>query len=178
VISKKYLKDYRLEEQIDSNGRIKTKAVYTGGDYTITPGFPKGKKTLILYHSVLSALSFIVAIIPVSQAARTIYIIMPFVFTALTIYIMTATAVSLYLCKEKMKREQAERISNRLPACSLVTMILTGAALTGQAITAAVSWEVFSAGDMIFSISALVIFVATAVIFIKCKSIRAVSYGE
>jgi hypothetical protein len=35
VISRKNFKYYRLEEQIDSQGRVRSQAVYIGGDYAL-----------------------------------------------------------------------------------------------------------------------------------------------
>ena len=172
MISKKYLKDYRLEEQIDSSGRAKTKAVYIGEYYVISPDFSQSEKRLLLGLSILSALSFIGALIPVSQAVRVIYVSMPFVLSALPIFIMISTIVSFMQVKAPIKREQAERISNRLPACAFVLMILPSIAFIGQMITALVSWDIFPTGDIIFAVLSLTISATSAKIFDKSRNIK------
>jgi len=175
MISKKYLKDYRLEEKIDGSGRVKTKAVYIGGDYTVSPDFQTGKKRLLLSLSVLSGLIFTGALTPVSLAARIIYVILPFVFSALPLSFMITTAFSLFRAKGIMRREQAERIAYRLPVCTLAVLILTGVSFSGHIITAVVSWDSIPAGDIIYSMSLFVIIILSAISFIKCKGLKAVA---
>ena len=174
MISKKYLKDYRLEEQINDNGRIRTKAVYIGGDYSISPKLSTAEKRLILGFSALSGILFPAALLPVSQAARVMYIILPFVLAALPIFTMIPVVVTLLHKRGSMKREHAERIAGRLPACAFLTMIFTAAAFIGLIITAAVSWESFPAGDIIFAVLSFIVCAASAVILMKCRNMKAV----
>jgi len=172
VVSKKYLKDYRLEEQVGSNGRIKTKAVYIGGEYRLTPETSTREKRLILSLTAIPCLSLIGALIPVTQAARTIYVIMPFMFSALPIYLMITTAINYCRTKEPMKREQAERIAARMPAGALITIILNTAAFIGMVMTAAISWGSFPAGDIIFGTLAIIIAASSAVILSKTRKLK------
>ena len=175
MVSKKYLKDYRLEEQIDSSGRIKTKAIYIGEYYDIVPDYSISEKRMLFCLSMLAGLSFIGALIPVSQATRVIYVSLPFIFSALPLFIMISTLVSFIVIKDPMKREQAERISNRLPAGAFISMILSTAAFAGQIITALVSWDSFPAGDAIFAILSFTVGAISAIIFIKCRNMKIIN---
>jgi len=175
MISGKYLKDYRLEEQIDSSGRARTKAVYIGGDYGLSPVFSKNEKLIFLLMSLLSCVSLIIALIPHSQAARTTYVILPFVFSSLPLFIMSASAFSLFKAKDIMKREQAQRIANRLPAGALTTAILNGAAFTAQIITLSLQPDLIQPGDISFSFLSLIITALATFILIKTRSIKAIN---
>ena len=176
MISKKYLKDYRLEEQIDSNGRVKAKAVYIGGDYKLSPELSKSEKRVLLALSALSTLLIIGALIPVSQATRTTYVIMPFTFSILPVFIMIVTTLQLYRAKEVMRREQAERTAFRLPACTFTTMLLTAAAFLGQVITNVFSRDNIAIGDISFSVLSLTIVIINAIAFSKCRKMKATEH--
>jgi len=172
MVSRKYLKDYRIEEYIDANGRVRSEAVYIGGDYTLMPQVSTGDKRLILLLSVLSGSFYCGALLPVTRAARLTYVIMPLVLSALPIFLMISAAVSLLSVKEAMPRPKAEKISNRLPPSALITAILSGAAFFGLIITAAAAWDGVGAGDYIFSACSLAIFLAAATVFIKSRKLK------
>ena len=175
MISRKYLKDYQIAERFDENGRVKSEAIYIGGDYTLSPRTSTGDKKLILYLSVLSCLAYMGALIPISQAAHIIYVIIPFILSAIPIFMMTAASVSLYRAKEAMTRAEAEKISNRLPPCSLFTAILAGTAFLGHTITAVVvSYDKFVPGDIIFSALSLLLLIVSIIAYTKCYRIKAI----
>jgi len=175
VVSRKYLKDYRLEEQIGGDGRTRTIAVYIGGDYRLFPDFREGEKRRILLLSVLSGFFYILALIPVTGAARLTYVILPFVCSMLPVSVMMVYAVSLYRIKGVMKRKQAEQIVNRLPAGAAAASILTAIAFIAFIITMIIKWESLVAGDIIFSVLAVLISTASAYVLIKCHNMKAIT---
>jgi len=175
VVSKKYLRDYRLEEQLGDDGCVKKIAVYIGGDYRISPDFRDGEKRLILLLSMLSGLFYILALIPVTGAARLTYVILPFVCSMLPVAITMIYAVSLYRIKEVMKRKQAEQLANRLPAGAAAASILTAIALIAFIITLIITRAQLIAGDIIFSILSALITAVSAYILIKCRNMKAIA---
>ena len=172
MVSRKYLKDYRIEEHIDANGRVRSAAVYIGGDYTLIPKVSVADRRLILLLSVLSGSFYCGALIPVTRAARLTYVIMPLVISALPIFLMISAAISLLSVKEAMSRPKAEKISNRLPPAALTAALLSGAAFLGFIITTAASWDSAGAGDYIFSACSLALFLAAAIVFIKSRKLK------
>ena len=128
MISRKYLKDYRIDEQIDSNGCVKSQAVYIGGDYVFSPPVPVREKRLILCFSALSGVSFFGALIPITNVARMLYVMLPFIISVIPVYMMARASIALLRAKDTMERYNAEKISNRLPACPLIAAILAGTA--------------------------------------------------
>jgi len=175
VISRKYLKDYRLEEQVDSSGRVKVKTVYIGGDYTISPDLPAGEKRRMIVLCILSGFLFVGALIPVSGAARLIYVLLPFVFSAFPVFLTSRMAISFYRSGGIMTRKQAEQIANYFPAYAAATMILTSAAFLGYAITTILSGNaMFLPGDVIFSAASFLMAVSAAVLLHKSHNMKAV----
>jgi len=175
MVSRKYIKDYQLSEQVDVKGRVKSKAVYIGGEYTLSPPVSQGDKRLILILSVLSCLLYFIALIPITHAARLVYVILPFAFSILPIFLLTEKSVSLLREKETMTRRKAEKISNRLPSCSMIATILLVAAFLGFIITAAAAWKDFLAGDIIFGALSLILAVAMIIIYSKCFKLKAIA---
>ena len=171
--SKKYLSDYRIEETTDTKGRIRSEAVYIGGDYILSPPVSTGEKRLIICLSVLTWLAFIGALIPVTNAARLTHVMLPFVFSALSMYFVTGSAATLLSVKEIMIREKAEKIAKRLPPSSIITAILSLASLIALLVTAIISWDSIAASDIIFAVLVLVISLSSATIFYKCRKLKA-----
>ena len=171
MVSRKYLKDYRIDEHIDITGRVRSEAVYIGGDYTLSPRVSAGDKRLFLLLSVLAGSFYFVAMVPVTRAARLAYVILPLALTALPISLMAWAAASLLGAKEVVSHEKAERISTRLPLSALVAAILSGASFLGLSITAA-SWDSALAGDYIFGACSLAISMATAAVFRRSKNLK------
>jgi len=200
MISRKYLSDYRLEEQFDNKGRVKTRTVYIGPDYMLAPPVTAAKRKAILFASALAALAFTLALVPVTQAARVIYVIVPFALAGLPICQMLKAALSLYRAGKAEKgasekqdgggmsgdeqtrlrgsaltRKEAEKIANSLPLTSIITAILCAGSLLAIIVSAALTWEKYSANDALFAASALIITICSAAVFIGTKNIKAVA---
>ena len=184
MIPRKYIKDYRIDEDFGINGRVKSKAVYIGADYTLSPPVPFGVRRLVLCLSALAGLTYIGALIPEMRAARLIYVMLPFAFSALPVYFMIASSISLLRFKETASRVEADRIANRLPPSALIAAILAGGSFIGFVVSAAagvsagvrggMSQDAGSlAGDYIFSVLAPLLTFLSATVFVKTKRIKA-----
>ena len=174
MVSRKYLNDYRVEEKTDTNGKVRSEAVYIGGDYILSPSVTAGDKRLILCMCALSWAAFVCALLPATSVARIPYVMFPFIFSALPLYLTSSAAVSLLGAQETMTRERSDKISKRLPPGALFTAILPGAAFVALPVSVAVTGNGIVAGDFIFAALLLVICFASALIFRKSRKIKAV----
>ena len=171
---KKYLQDYRVEEYTDNKGRVRSTAVYIGGGYILSPDISVRDRRFVLAASILCWLALIGALLPRTSAVQMLYVIYPFTFSALPLYLVTGAAVELLFAEEKMKRERAEKISNRLPSASFFTALLSAAAFLGFTATAVFRWQDMLSGDMLFCAFSLVFAAAATFVFFKCRAIKAV----
>ena len=174
MISKKPLKYYRLEKKIDQNGRVKTSAVYIGGDFTLTPTVSLSTKRLIICLCVLSWLVFLGALSFISRASQVSYVILPFGIASIPLFIMTTTAASLLIAKELLDRYKAETIAKRLPLSALFTAGLSGASFLGLIVFVIKTGNGFPLSDIVFGIISLIIAISSLMIYKKVARIKAV----
>jgi hypothetical protein len=153
MVSRKYIKDYKLEDSLDARGRIRSKAVYIGGDYGFErPDQATAKaKWTVLGLNLIAWLLFIGALLPNSLAARTMYCVLPLAAAAFPLGLGTMGVFALMTAQEPMRREQADKISQGLPIASLLSLIFSGAALLGFCAMAIFSPGQMLAGDAVFA---------------------------
>ena len=169
----KYVDDYRLEEYVDEKGKIRNKVTYIGGDFVLTPAISAENRRMILLLTILLWLPFVAAIIPPSRAAYLFYVMLPFVFSIIPMYMMTTAAISLFRTGEILTREKSDKISRNLPHCSLIIAILTVAAFLGITITAIIDASDMFFGDIVFGALSLIMAAASSFIYSKCRLIKA-----
>ena len=174
MISKKYLNDYIVEKVTDERGRTRSQAVYVGGDYTFVPSVTKTDKRIVAALSVVSDFAFIGAFALRTQAAMVAYVIVPFVVTLISLYIMSVSAFSFLFAKDIIKRYDAERTARRFYPSALISAVLAGVALIGFAVFLIRSADEFLSGDILFCLMALIVTLCTAVVYIKIRNVKAV----
>ncbi|MCL2342695.1 MAG: hypothetical protein FWC62_02200 [Firmicutes bacterium] len=173
-MNKKYVRDFRLEESLDSRGRVKKTATYIGGDYIFADPEAASKKNR-LRIAVLTALCwpiFLAPLFPVTRAGKLIYAILPFAGNILVLSVLSMSAYSLLRAGEVMHREQAMKLSGRLPACALFVMILSGIAVLSVAFTALLLWRALPFTDALFLACAALLCALGAVLFKMCRKIK------
>ena len=147
----RYVKDYRLVETVSESGRIKTSYEYIGREYVFAGEarqVARDRKIALAMCPALWAL-FIGAMIPRSFASRTTYILLPFVFTAIALGIMSDILFSVCLAKPPLEHRYADRMNNRFPSAALGAAFLPGLALIAQLLRIALGGE-FESGDWVF----------------------------
>lgn len=169
MVSRKYLKDYLIVDRDGPGGRIRSEAVYVGGDYILSPNAASTDRRFVFCVSVFSWLCFAGALIPVSGAARLMHVILPFVAAAVPMYLSVSASSALLRTDGVMKRAEAERISKRLAPSFLFTAVMTFVSFAGLLISAAFVSSEHALGDLLFGVSALLISVSSAVSFAKCR---------
>lgn len=157
MAGRKYVRDYRLVETMDERGRIRVETEYLGAYYVFAAGTKAaaaGKRRLLALCSLgwagyLAALSFS------SAAIRTVYVALPFVFTALPLWLLTALALSVRTDGKPMERAAAEKLSGGLAPRAGFAAALPAAALLGEAIVFFTRRAAIRPGDLGFVCGAL-----------------------
>ena len=147
----RYSKDYRLNDSLDERGRIRTEAEYIGKHFRFRrsgAARQAAKKTLAL--CVLAWIGFLAALYPVSDVGRALYAVLPCAFTALPLWMLTATAASALRVKEPFVRREQERFTVRFPAAALLAAILPGLALLGGGLRMLFGAVEHLGGDIVF----------------------------
>ena len=172
--SKKYRRDYRLIEHVDERGRVKAESVYCGEHYLFSAGTEKAKASLkvILTWAVISMISFLISLLPYSTASRTMFVMLPYLFSALPLWMLISSVVRL-LKKEDLEQKDADFANNRIPACCLWLMILPGLSMIGEICTILLKHERFLQGDLVFLVCAALLFTGASVCFSRRKDIAA-----
>ena len=172
MIPRKYLCDYRIDEQITPKGAIRTKAVYIGAEYVLSPAVTAKNKQILLCLSVLSVPLYISAMVPELTAARQVYVLAPFAFSALPLFMMLVAAMDLFRVNGPMSRFEADRRSSRLPACAMITALLSGGAFLALIISVIITKPDIQTGDIIFAVFSAIICVISVSAFIITRKIK------
>ena len=174
---RKYLNDYSIETYTDVKGKVRTRAVYIAGDYVLSPAISGKNKHIILAASLLSWIALLGALVLRTGASKLAYVILPFTFSALPLYLFTEAAVMLIRERELLTRDRAEKIANRLPLCPLIASVLSGAAFIGLVLTAFIEMEGMLSSNILFGALSLVATAAESVAYSKCRGLKAHKYN-
>ena len=157
----RYHKDYELLEFFDEKGRLKRQTRYIGKEFVFAGGQAEAKKQGKKFLMLLIAgwICFIGAMIPNSMAMRTLFIALPFVFTAPVLVLATDLGITIIRMQVPMERRHADRMDNRLPPVCLFLFLFPAFALLGEVIRILSGGAVFR-GDYIFLICAALLVVA------------------
>ena len=139
-MSKKDLqKDYGIVDKIDENGKISSEIIYRGFYYAPTDARAiKRAKVLTPIFAVIALIAYLIPLILVNKAARTIYFIIPYIGQIFPIFFLFGVCCDLLFkkppYKEKEKRSIAERskvlcvIGGIMAAASLISFVVFWAA--------------------------------------------------
>lgn len=157
MAGKKYTKDYHLTDTLDERGRIRTETTYIGSFYRFAAGAAAAGKALkrMLFLSALGALCFLVSLLPRSTASLAMYVMLPYLFTALPLGLLLTALLRLRGMGERLDHRAADQANDRVPGCCLWLLILPGVSLLGEGIALTVGRGDFLAGDAVFLAGAL-----------------------
>lgn len=169
--SKKYVKDYRSIETVDAKGRIRAEYEYIGGNFFyIEEAATVRRKTKLL--TALCAAGWIFWLLPLffnNGAMRLPFISVPYIFTALTLWMVSMSAYTGLTVKEPMKRKPSVRLTSWLSGTSLATAILSGIALTGMVVAFLFDIGSLNAYDCLFAPCATLVCAAAILCFTQRK---------
>ena len=154
----RYVKDYRLVENVNERGRIKTTYEYIGEDYYFAAdaGTVHAARKRLAVVCLIGWIAFIGALLPVSVAGHTLYVTLPFAAAAWPLGLLTGVGISLFHAREPLEHRHADRLENRAPACTFFVALLGGVALIGEAVNALRGAELLP-GDGVFAVCAAVL---------------------
>lgn len=125
---RRYLKDYRLENVTDKNGKNRISAVYRGDWHAFTgeAGQVKSCARSFALLALAQLALFLMAVFTNAQCSRTAYVMIPFAFIPLPLFFACAGAVNLLAAKERFTREANDHIESRTRRSPMALMILSG----------------------------------------------------
>ena len=134
----RYIADYRIVETVDERGRIRSGYEYIGAPYDYAEGADAVSRARggIARVCVAGWAAYVIALVPVSRATRTLYTALPFAFIALPLFMISGLCAALFRQKPPFEHRFADRLENRGPACSFFTALLGAIALVGEAVNA------------------------------------------
>lgn len=151
-----YAKDYRLIETVDAKGRIHTDYEYIGPEYYFqqSPRQVRRELGLRLLLCLAGWVCFVAAMVPDSRSMRTVYVSLPFAFTALPLALTTGVVFQLRRAPQPMEHRFAHKLENRYPPAALAWTLLPGL----SAVCSAAGWLAGAernGGDGVFLVCAL-----------------------
>lgn len=151
----KYISDYRLEERVDSRGRVRKDYVYVGEHFRfcLEPAALRQERRHVLILCAVGVAAFVAALMPASAASHTAYITLPFIFAALPLGIVIETVISAPVGEALLERRQADRLANRYPAASIFILLLSVVSLLGEGVFGLRGGH-YVPGDAVFSLCA------------------------
>ena len=128
--SRKYLSDYKFSETVNAKGRIKTSAVYSGKYFVFTDPASAARQARLMFPlSIAAWLVFAAALLPKTGSSRLMFVMLPFVFSALPLGFLTGDLFRALSVKGELIRSEADKFSTRVPASAVWLAVLPGAAL-------------------------------------------------
>ncbi|MBP5254997.1 MAG: hypothetical protein J6Z23_06435 [Lachnospiraceae bacterium] len=166
----RYVKDYRLIEEFDAKGHLRTTYKYIGKDWYYV--FPKEQvvpaKIRCTAACAVSWILFVTALVPVSSSMHTLYIALPFAFTALAAGLLTQVVVTVFRTKEPMEHRHADRLNVRIPLSAVLLMAFAGISLLGVLVNLIRGIEL-TAGDAVFIPCAAALVLCGCFVFFQRK---------
>ena len=170
-MSKKYVKDYRLSDSVDANGKLYTEYEYIGGSFYRTADAATAKQKSVLL-AVLCGVGWACWLVPLlfnNGAMHLFYVSYPFIFAALTLWLLSMAAFTALTAVEPMKRKQSDRLTNWIPGTSLAAAILSGVALIGVIVTLIFRPEKLNGFDWLFAACAAALCAIGITVFCQRK---------
>lgn len=156
-MARKYVKDYRPTDSLDAHGKLHTEYTYVGGSfYRLSDAQTFRRRSRLL--AVLCVLGWIFWLVPLlfnNGAMHLFFISYPFIFCALTLWMLSMAAYTALTAPDPMKHKQSDKLTNWLPGTALATAILSGIALIGLPVAVIFRIGTLNAYDWLFGGCAL-----------------------
>lgn len=136
MVSRKYVNDYRLENVQTENGRIVTKPVYRGDLFDFEKSVEEvvKLKRLILRTTVIEWLVLILALLINSDKGRVMYVSLPLIAVAFPLLGQSRIITLFFKGGEGYKREEKDRISERLVTYFFITLFFSLCSALGHVV--------------------------------------------
>ena len=176
---KKYVKDYKLDRYVDEKGRIRTTAHYAGEAFRFGLDGEELKKQRTLFTAVCAAMwiAYLAPLFPATAAMKLAYFSLPFIFSALPLWLVSEATYTMYTAKQPFSRRIAEKFSKRLSVYAMMLLVLALGAAAGFVVGLIFARDGFTAIDSVPAASALILLAGSLTLFVRRGSIPVVSCG-
>ena len=148
---------------------------YIGAYYRFACGFEAAlaaQKKLGLFARLV-AVCFLLSLLPRSTASLTLYVTLPYLFTALPLGLLLTALYRLRRLGERLDRRAADQVNDHLPARCFALFLLPALSLLGEAVVL-LRGGAFLAGDAVFILGALGCAVSALCCFRERKKLSAI----
>lgn len=173
MASKKYVSDYRLENQPSpQNGRVKTVPVYRGQRYVYDADRQSLRQSKIFFTAAvaISLAAFLLVLVMNAPCGHAMYVMMPFSALVFPLFFAAASCLRLWHKGEWFTREHRDKTGQRLNTCALAMAILSCMSLVGHIVYACVMG--FAAKDFISLACAAAVLCAAAAMLSRRRELN------
>lgn len=169
----KYNRDYRLIEEFRADGRVHTDYEYIGDPWYFDldeSNVEKGKRKALCLV-ILSAASFVAALIPYSGMMHKLWIALPFVFTILPVFMTADLVLSMRKIKNPMEHRHADKLNNAFPARTFAMLCLSAVSLIAEIVYLFIN-GIQAAGDLVMILCTAMLLACGVLLFKMRKLFR------
>ncbi len=162
----KYVGDYRLIEQIDNSGKVKASYEYIGLDYQFIcdNNVIVSARKKYLASVIIGWLAFIVSLLPYSASCHRLYVLLPYIFSAVPFFMLSEVLSDAYK-KEPLEHRNVDRLEMRLPSSSAFSLALAAFAFIADILGMLADSLIFEIGDCIFLFCLVIYIYCCSIIF-------------
>lgn len=148
MVTRRYTKDYQLEYQLNSRGRICSKAVYKGDWFAFDAPAQQLARTRRLYGAatVLAAALWAAALCVPAAFGRVWYLMLPMAFGLIPVWLAVASLARLLTAGPKVTREHRDKTGGRFSGAGIGILVTGGIAVIGglvrMAAAGAAAWDI------------------------------------
>lgn len=171
-MAKKYVQDYRLENRVGRDGKLRTVPVYKGDwfDFTADPASVARAKTTYPALIAASGVLLLYLLIFTNHMDNQWYVVLPAAFSLIFWLFAALSVYRLLRAKGPVTREHKDKLYDRMAPMSLIFTILLGLCSVGSVvglILLGVTWQ-----RVVYLIAALLCTVFGLLMFLGRKVLR------
>lgn len=170
MAGRKYASDYRLEEHILPNGKMKSEPVYQGKYFAFTETAEqilRLRRVLLLYSSGVLLL-LLPMLLDNTRLGRTVYVILPVVCTLVPLYLLLAGARRLKMTQTPFIREHRDKTDKRIRGASVALVAFIAAGCLGSVIHFIINGI---AANEIFGVACLFLALAVSILLLRHRKL-------
>ncbi len=166
MIFDRYAGEYRLKNQSDASGKIKTVPVYCGKQYRISVSGDtlKAFARKWLRSLIVNTVLFLPGLFLNGAGGRHPYVVFPYIFLLLPIYLCASMLLLLKGNRTYWEHRQRDQIERRSRGCPLIMALLSLISGAGRIIACSVNGT-WSAADAICAATMLLMCVCSVGMF-------------
>ncbi len=136
MVSLKYGKEYRMDEELLPNGKYSKKMIYIGPVFTYaeTEAEHKVSRIKLLILGIVSAVLFVFGLLFYSNLSRVWFVSVPYACNAMVLYLFFESLVFFWPYRASLEREQKEKGAERFKSLGIFSLLFHFSGLTGSTV--------------------------------------------